>query len=292
MNQNFSTGQERIDRILDSLTGMYRLVFPQRIRACYLTGSFTDGSATPDSDIDLVPVFAGELRPGEAERIRDLTRYCEQLALVLLDCSPTDERTQRQGVKTPLKSGRLLYGEPVLDDWPLEPLEDHMQRCMFIAFRYMQRLRGDTPLRYPLDYPDRDGPFFGYERFGNYLGGQDFGPGLRIIVSAVTMMTSTLLALHDGAQVGSKQQSIDQYRGQWSDLTTALYTSCKFDWQNQIPADPAEQRRLRALCGQLLALENDFIDQCRARLLGNLHHERDLVRHFATESLKRIAVES
>jgi hypothetical protein len=287
----FTTGHDSIDSTLRGLIGIYEMVFPQRIRAYYLTGSYTDGSATPDSDIDLVPIFADVLQPGETDRIRELTRHCERLTPVLLDCSPTDEATQRQGVKTALKFAKLLSGDPVLDDWPLEPLEDHLQRCMFVAFRSMHVLRGSVPLAYPLAYPDADGPFFGYERYGNYLGGAEFGPGLRIIVNAVTMMTSTLLALHDGVQVGSKQQSIDQYRGAGSDLAAALYTACKFDWLYHIPTDPAERQRLRDLCQPLLALENDFIDQCRARLLHNLRHERETVRQFAAQALKLIAVE-
>ncbi len=290
MQLKFSTGHEAIDNTLRGLVNIYDLVFPQRIRAYYLTGSYADHSATPDSDLDIVPIFGDALQPGEAERIRELTRYCEQLAPVLLDCSPTDESMQQTGVKTTLKSGKLLYGDPVLDVWPVEPLAEHMQRCMFIAFRSMFVLRGRVSPAYPLRYPDPAGQFYGYERYGKYLGGDKFGPGLRIIVSAVTMMTTTLLALHDSVQVGSKQQSIEQYHGQWTALATTIYQTCKFEWHYQVPTDPADQQRLRELCQQLLAFENDFIAQCQENLLQNLEHERRSVRDFARASLSHINV--
>lgn len=290
------TGNPAIDKALTGLIGIYETAFPARIRAYYLTGSFADGSATPDSDIDLNAIFAGTLPADEAARFRQLTRFCEQLAAVQLDCSPLDEATLQRGVKASLKSGLLLYGEAILDAFPLEPLEEHIQRCMFLAFRYMFVLRGQADnLRFPLDYPDPAGPFYGYERYASYLGENTFGPGLRIIISAVTMMTTTLLAMQTGEQVGSKQASIERYRqqigGEWAELAAALYRACKTDWRYQIPEAEHEQQRLRDLCAQLLAFENDFIAQGRGRLRANVQHSDETVRHFAAEALRRIQVD-
>src|SRR5262249_19669289 len=53
-----STGSERADTILRGLIGIWEIVFPDRIRGYYLAGSYSNGSATPTSDLDLiVPYF-------------------------------------------------------------------------------------------------------------------------------------------------------------------------------------------------------------------------------------------
>ena len=54
------TGIEQIDSILRGLVGLFEVSFPGRIRGCYLTGSYSDGTAVDlgrtlhSSDIDTV----------------------------------------------------------------------------------------------------------------------------------------------------------------------------------------------------------------------------------------------
>src|SRR5215212_6176761 len=130
-----TTGQPKIDAILQGLVGLYEAVFPGQIRGYYLTGSFADGSGTGDSDIDLLAVFKGTAESQTLEHFRAITRYAAQISAVLLDSSPTDEASLSRGIKASVKMGTTIYGEAILDQFPLEPLDEHIQRTMFLAFR-------------------------------------------------------------------------------------------------------------------------------------------------------------
>jgi predicted nucleotidyltransferase len=48
-----STGDPRIDEIVQGIIGLFEIAFPGRIRGCYLVGSYADGTAVPLSDIDI-----------------------------------------------------------------------------------------------------------------------------------------------------------------------------------------------------------------------------------------------
>jgi hypothetical protein len=89
------------------------------------------------------------------------------------------------------------------------------------AFHYMMILRCDAGrLTYPLAYPDQDGEFYGYERWG-ILMTQGFVPGTRTLVNSTTLSATTLLALITGHQIGTKNQSIWEYKqyigDEWAD---------------------------------------------------------------------------
>lgn len=291
----FMTGDERIDQMLIGLIGIYEIAFPDRVLAYYLTGSYVDGSATSDSDIDFVPIFAQTANEIELRKARLLGDHCTRLTGIQVECSPTDETTLKaKGVKSSIKIGRLLHGSPVLEQYPLEPLAEHTARCIFLAFRSLHVLRGQTaPLHYPLAYPDAAGEFFGYERYGSYLGDNRFGPGLRILVSGAVMMATVLIALKTGIQAGSKQQSIDLYRQQigdvWSDYVAELYTTCKIKWQYALPELMQEREKLRQITERFLLFENFFLETCLPALKTYQAHESQDVRHFISEALKRIS---
>src|SRR6185436_5719966 len=132
--------------------------------------SYADGSSTPASDLDLVAVFKDSASPQELDHFRSITRSLAQISAVLLDCLPTDETTLAQGVKASLKMARVLYGELALGQYPLEPLDLHIQRSMFLACRALHILHGQPErLVHPVSYPDPPGEFYGYEQWGGYL---------------------------------------------------------------------------------------------------------------------------
>jgi hypothetical protein len=54
-----STGHREVDGILEGVVGLFELLFPGRVSGYYLTGSFSDGTAIPGSDIDMSVLFRG-----------------------------------------------------------------------------------------------------------------------------------------------------------------------------------------------------------------------------------------
>ncbi len=85
------TADPQIDAMLRGMIGIHEMVFPMRVRAYYLVGSYHTGHTVPASDLDIVVVFRGSFLPGE-ESVN--SRYAIALGLVatltlLVACRPT-----------------------------------------------------------------------------------------------------------------------------------------------------------------------------------------------------------
>jgi hypothetical protein len=289
-----STGYPNVDQLLIDLIGSYERSGNDRIRGYYLVGSYSDRSAVPDSDIDMGVLFKGSLTDDERQRFRHLTHECSLLSPIRLDCSAIDEAHFLKEAAAGAKMALVVYGEDVLDQIPLEPIEKRIRRSMIGAFHYMWILRQKAQnLVFPLAYPDTDGVFFGYERWGTFYGGSAFGPGIRVIVNMVTQVATTTVALKAHQHVGTKSQSIQLYRkhigDRWAAFLEDVYNTFKTEWQYRLPESEVERDRLGALCSQLLGLENDFLAMCREPLLASLHHDDSAIRGQAIECLWRIA---
>ncbi|MGH2517148.1 MAG: nucleotidyltransferase domain-containing protein, partial [Ktedonobacterales bacterium] len=107
-----SSGSSRVDELLRGLIGIFETAFPGRIRACYVDGSYADGSGLATSDVDLTLVFQGAFRnKDERRRAGALCRHCVKLSGVELDASVADEEELRQGVPPSFKlAASLIYG--------------------------------------------------------------------------------------------------------------------------------------------------------------------------------------
>src|SRR5579872_6899185 len=95
------TGDPEVDRAVRGFLAVVGLLFPERIRACYLTGSWCDGTAVRrpggslnSSDVDLLVVFKDGAAPSEVDRFEAARQACEEisaLGLDGLDATATDE---------------------------------------------------------------------------------------------------------------------------------------------------------------------------------------------------------
>jgi predicted nucleotidyltransferase len=288
-----TTGQPKIDSLLQGLIELYESIFPDRVRSYLLMGSYADGTSTTASDLDLVAVFKGSARPEELDRFRNISRSLSKISAILLDCSAIDEITLSKGAKASIKMASVLYGDLILNNFLLEPLDVHIQRSMFLAIRALHILHGQPQhLIYPIKYPDPDGEFYGYEQWGGYLGNDTFVPGLRLLVTETTMMATTLVALAIGIQAGTKKQALILYRthlgDEWAEFLEELYRLCKTEWKYEIPESPVARMVLRLICERMLPFENHFLAVCRETVLKNIDHPDPVVQHFAQETLNRI----
>src|SRR5215212_11405293 len=80
----FSTGISQIDEIIRGSIGILEALFPNRIRAYYLVGSYADGGYTSNSDIDVVPLFKGVMKNNEEVIYRQVVEYMNKLSIVHL----------------------------------------------------------------------------------------------------------------------------------------------------------------------------------------------------------------
>jgi predicted nucleotidyltransferase len=200
-----STNNSQIDLLLQSLVGIYQAVFSERVRCLYVVGSFSDGSAVPGSDLDVGVVFKEPLTDEQLVQFRQINQFLAQISLVRLDCGTVNPQRFTHGIPAGLKAALVVYGEKVFDGLPLEPIERALRRGMSNTFHSLYILRQrDERLVYPLKYPDPAGEFYGYERWGTYLGERVFAPGVRSLVTSVTLIASCLVMLQASQPVASK----------------------------------------------------------------------------------------
>lgn len=286
-----SSGDARIDCILRGIVGIYETAFPGRVRGYYLTGSFADGSSVGISDLDLMLLFKGALSEAEKERARDLERHCGWLSPVRLDLWFVGETSlAREAVA--LKLGSLpVYGEDVRERLALPPLPIYTRDAMDFGQYFLRWvLRRAERLRFPLDYPDPGGAFYGYDT----VRVPEWYPpgttrGIKELVTSATRAATGLVALQAGRYAGTKSGGILAYRqsvgGEWADYLDELYASGKQRWRYSVPDAPDERERLRLLCARTLDFERHFFAVLRDMLLVSARSPDVEARVFAAERL-------
>lgn len=270
------------------------MAFPGRVRTCYVDGSYADGSGVATSDVDLTLVFSGAFRDDEErQRAEALCEYCTLLSSVELDARVADEEGLRRGVSPSLKlAATLVYGEDMRDGVPLVSIEQWTRDRMHSSYWRVAHLFGrPLPLRYPVDYPDPNAEFYGYDRRTVRLAGGREAPSTRDLIRLVGWAATALIARKAGRYVARKRDCHVLYReligGEHAGLLDDLYALCRGRWQYLIPDDPAERRGLRDICARTLAFENDFLLEYRAFLLGELRGADAEGRRMALEALER-----
>lgn len=257
----------KADQLIEAVLNLIDLFFPERVRACYLIGSYGDGTAVPHSDLDLIVIFKGQCLPGEADRLRQLRQIASQLTGMRLDLAPRCEAHLLTNGSTGLKlGGKLVFGDDIRTQIPWEPIEQYQQdaRQAFLNYQHDIRGKSDAILR-PVTAPDPDGEFFGYERFGIWHGGDQFEPGTRLLINLVCIGATVSLAYLHGARAGSKRQAIKLYQeligDEWSNWLAELYQLAKVDLGYEIPADTAVRHQLRQLIQKTPNFENLILER-------------------------------
>ena len=289
-----STGVSQIDAVLRGLLGIYQTVFPGRLRCLYVLGSHSNGSAVAGSDLDFGVVFAEPLAEEQLQQFRQISQSISLISPVRLDWGIVNPKRFTNGIPAGLRSALVVYGENVFNDLPLEPVELVLRRWMSNAFHslYILRQRDDT-LFYPLHYPDPNSEFYGYERWGTYLGERNFGPGVRSLTTSVTLMAFVCVMLQAGKQVASKQDSIHAYQtyvgDEWTEFVQQVYAQCRETWQYRVPKSAQARREFRRLCTRMLDFENHFLEHCRKSVLNDLMSSERAMQEIALYRLRRIA---
>lgn len=288
----FETADERVNNILGGTIGLLEAAFPNRLRACYLTGSYADGSAVPSSDIDLFVLFRRAMRDDEEAKALYVGNCCTMLSPIGIDLYPNAENQLSWFATVFIKhASRLLYGEDIRDKITPVSIEDFARGSFHGCFDFLAELRGVDRLDFPLAYPDPQDEFYGYYRQKRRADGSLHADGKKLVTSVACAATS-LIALKARRYVYTKDDCVKVYNeslgGEWADFLSTIYQRGKKDWKYRIPEDAAARRELRELCRQTLAYENDFVKIYRDYLLEELKHDNAEVRLFAARRLGEI----
>lgn len=292
-----STGQPRIDAVLQGVIGLFELTFPARIRSYYLVGSYARGAAGPLSDIDLRVIFKDGFLDGEEAKMLQLRAYCRQISPVPLDCPPLSEQrlaAEEDWLHEPLgiqAEGVLLYGDEIREQWPPPDFAAYVRNVTAVPVARLGALRQrGLPLDYPLEYPDRDGAYYGYDQLDKYRGATTLKPW----VHAVGFVATCIVALEAGQMVVSKEEWLPRYQqwigDEWAGWLATVYRKGTQEWGYRIPADAAGKALLRDLCRRTLHFENHYLRRYLAYLAEEADAGDAARQAFAVGRLREIHV--
>jgi len=273
---------------------MFEQTFPGQIRACYVEGSYADQSAVFTSDIDLVIVLKGDAS-SDLEQAEALAQHCCTLSAVELDIGVADEHTLTGGVPPYFKMGSMLiYGEEVRDRLPLVSLSQWTRDRMHSSlWRTVHLFNRSAVIRYPLDYPDPSGEFYGYDRRKLRLPDGEEVNCTRDLIRLTGWSATALLAYRAGRYVTRKSECHrayqESFQDEWGQLLEDIYVYCRGKWHYLLPTDLAERSKLREICARTLAFENYFLLVYKEFLLSELRTEDEEGRRMALWVLGQIA---
>ena len=274
-----STGDPRIDAILQGVVGIFETAFPDRVRGYYVTGSYADSSAILSSDIDGFILFKEDfVSDEEREKARQLLQNCALIMSPEFDMLPVGERRFRHYGHVNLKfSSLLVYGEDIRDRIPMPPIKLYARLLMHETCRFLSRVRSNPPyLSYPLNYPDPNAEYYGYDRGERDRSAQ---PDTKELMNCVGKVALAIVTLQAGVYVKSKSDCLVQYKlhinDEWTALIDDIYSKVRNAWSYGLPEDEVGQKTLKEICERTLAFENHYLVLYKNFLISELRDEED-----------------
>ena len=238
----YSTNYPKIDRILEGVIGIFEKVFQKRIRGYYLQGSYGGNTAISNSDLDLYVIFKENFHnPEEIVKAISLGQSCAQFSSVLLEIKPGAEAalslypSENAGIALNFKhSTQFLYGEDIRNQVPAPSSEDWVRWAMHAPLSSFLATRAAESLIFPLDYPDAQAEFYGYDRQTIPCADGIDRPSSKWLVSTVGWIATAMVALKTGQYIGSKGEAVEQYKtsinDEWTTLIEQVYELCRNRW--------------------------------------------------------------
>jgi predicted nucleotidyltransferase len=303
----YSSGDQRVDTIINGVISLLELLFPQRIVSYALAGSFADSTATSLSDIDLIVVFASAPQLEETTRLRTAMAACKQISprnidLVLLDSDMlchanrlTFELSEQPvlGCVAYKYAAVPVFGADLRPQTTDVPFMVYRRTMLHFPFVVLRAQRGQPErLTLPLPPPEPNDEFLGYT--GVRLRGPDGVrmPSTKRLVHASGYIATAFVALTSNQYIGDKRSGVRAYcatiRDEWAAHLEALQELCYRRWGYRVPDEASDRLLLRELTERQLAFENHFIEHYIAFLHVEHHAEYidNVARSTAEERLR------
>lgn len=265
----FVTGHPGVDAMLRRTIERVETAVPGRVWGYHLGGSYAEGSAVAESDVDVMVVVRGACSAEESAALGAIAAEQNTHGPPRLDLvARSEDQLLREGAVGFKLGSRLVWGEDIRDRIAVQPLGQYLADVDNGCTSYMRLLRGNPPeLPLSLGYPDPDDAFFGYLHYG-ILRANGWAPGTRTLVNCITLGATWFVGRSSGVQVGSKATAVRAHATHigdvWSTFVEQLYRRCKLDWGYHLPVTNHDRAELRELCRRALAFERQLLEDIRS----------------------------
>ncbi len=256
----YKTGHDIVDASLLRVVQRLKERFGEGIRSYYLTGSYADGTAVKFSDVDLVVVAKNLTDSPDIQRGINLSAPSWPVfeKTVISTYQLTDPLFGQ--ILVHLKgTGKLLYGDSIMDQITLPPIEEYQRQTIDECRRGIAMLRDAETTSLPLSYPSPHEDFYGYVRIRRPRWYPPMTPTGTKELAAVVSKSATALVALKGEYVLSRIRAVELYTmrvaDEWTEFIRDVHVSCRETWGYRVPEDEHDRAHLRELCGRMLGFE-------------------------------------
>jgi hypothetical protein len=235
--------------------------FPGRGLSFHLLGSYADGSPAPTSDLDLIVLFPGILDSEEAVLANSVVSGLSAQPGPRLDVELQGEASVNPIWAVSLAQASVgIFGEPETEV-SMPSMEAYAWALIEEVCSLTRRLRPRlASVSFPVDYPDREAPVFGYEQKPLLTADGTWVPSSKALAMVTGWGASAILAVRAGVFTPSRSMLIASYRqhvgDRWLQLLEQIEAECHIACNYLIPADGEGRRRLREIAARVLEFEN------------------------------------
>lgn len=269
------SGDERVDRVVRAVVGTLTRLLPGQVRSCYLLGSHAESASHAASDVDLAVLLDDGVR---RDRLLQAIGMCTATSPIHLDVMAVTGNELIElypGFVPVLKvTNRLVWGEDLAATLPWPDVERYTEHSVALAMACMSAIRNLPAVPEPLEYPDPDGEFFGYD---SRIAGVTLAPRQRLrgLVALASRVAIAVVGVRSGKFCTSREEHLRLYReasnSGFADLLEQVIGHCRNDWRYEVPGSHDDRAVLRAMCHEILSFERaslaEFDTSMRSRTL-------------------------
>lgn len=261
-----STGSDRIDAGLRNAIRVCEQELPDLVRGYYIIGSYADGSAIEESDLDFEVITKANIGSTDLERANRISKRLNE------DEPPCGFSIRNEASLSVVSSATLrlnslfLFGEDIRERISFPSISDYARAvaAQGVNFSWTRIRRSVLPARLHLAYPDADDDFLGYFRTGR----------TKDLVQTAFWGATSILATEFGEYVTNRVHALKLWEARvadsWTMYLRQLYEVLRNDLGYMIPTHQTERKRVRRLCEATL----DFENHVAVRFQAFVAHER------------------
>jgi len=235
--------------------------------SAYLLGSYADDTYIPTSDIDLCIItrtsYEASLLRLHFNEPAWFTKYPLDLTFIDLErfldpqLFQSDNLLWRESVLNVILESKLVFGQDIRNKLELPTPELYRDYTAPLPLEFIARIRGclSTDIKHPVSYPNEADYYYGYVDSKNKL---------KLIVSIVGWIATSVLSFKKAPMIGKKSSVVNQYKlsvnDEWTGYIEDVFGLCRDKLHYEIPILENDKEALRILCRKLLSLENYYIN--------------------------------
>jgi hypothetical protein len=259
-----STGDLRIDRVLQAVVQSFVDAMPGQVIGCFLLGSHGEGRSHSRSDVDIAVLLEEPRRAALVHRVVESCTRKSPIPVDIMALTPNEFVANHPALVPAFKvASRIVWGRDLREELPWPDAIAYTRHAIELAVSCMAAIRGVESLVEPLQYPDPGGEFFGYDGLirGRLLAPRPNSRGLTVTISRIVIAH---VAVQAGKFCASREEHLRLYRTETEarsmDLIDFMEQHCRKRWHHEIPDTPGDRTKLREHCARTLDFEQYSVE--------------------------------